>query len=84
MSALHPTQRQQATAGPTNDASRDRRRILRAYTDSPLRQWAKWIEPRLGGPLAVVLALAIVVLVKWLIGLGSYSGEAPAESAHPS
>lgn len=74
MSALHPKLQHATTS--SNDVSRERRRMLRAYTDSPLRRWAKWIEPRLGGPAAVILALSTVILVKWVVGLGSYSGQA--------
>ncbi|GAA6017013.1 hypothetical protein JCM11491_006129 [Sporobolomyces phaffii] len=46
-------------------------------TDSPLRRWMKWMllnDP--SGKRTVVVSLAIVVLVKWSVGLGGYSGYA--------
>ncbi|GAA5911465.1 hypothetical protein JCM6882_005009 [Rhodosporidiobolus microsporus] len=44
-------------------------------TDSPLRRWARWTldQPQLK-PWALVLAVVGVVLVKWCVGLGGYSG----------
>ncbi|GAA5982865.1 hypothetical protein JCM11641_002608 [Rhodosporidiobolus odoratus] len=46
-------------------------------TDSPLRSWARWItEQEKLKPYAMVLAVVIVVLVKWCVGLGGYSGYA--------
>ncbi|GAA5942645.1 hypothetical protein JCM10213_005931 [Rhodosporidiobolus nylandii] len=44
-------------------------------TDSPLRRWSRWVseQPALR-PYAVVVAVLAVVLVKWCVGLGGYSG----------
>ncbi|GAA5830036.1 hypothetical protein JCM11251_006851 [Rhodosporidiobolus azoricus] len=46
-------------------------------TDSPLRRWARWTlhQPALA-PWAMVIAITGVVLVKWCVGLGGYSGYA--------
>ncbi|GAA6037458.1 hypothetical protein JCM8097_008197 [Rhodosporidiobolus ruineniae] len=46
-------------------------------TDSPLRRAVRWTlaEPALR-PHALWLALAVVLLVKWCVGLGGYSGYA--------
>lgn len=44
-------------------------------TDSPLRRGVRWVTDQ--PPLrswSVVLALGVVVLVKWAVGMGGYSG----------
>lgn len=74
LSALHPT-RHGTRATADDDEARRRRRAARANTDSPLRRWARWGEQRFGGTRTLLLTVAAVVLVKWIVGLGDYSGE---------
>lgn len=47
-------------------------------TDSPLRRSLKWIIALLSGQkrhLVVLISISLVVLVKWSVGLGGYSGQ---------
>ncbi|ORY54757.1 ALG6, ALG8 glycosyltransferase family-domain-containing protein [Leucosporidium creatinivorum] len=68
LSAFRPTQRPQV------DGDKERRRASREHTDSPLRRWARWSGQRQSVAGALGLSLALVVLIKWCISLGNYSG----------
>lgn len=79
LSAFRPTQQHAA-----DDGAKERRRAARDHTDSPLRRWARWTEQRRSAIGSLALSLALVVLIKWCISLGSYSGAlATASDAFP-
>lgn len=68
LSAFRPGNQQQALG------DKERRRASRDHTDSPLRRWARWSGQRQSVVGALGLSLALVVLIKWCISLGGYSG----------
>jgi alpha-1,3-glucosyltransferase len=68
LSAFRPTNQQQVAG------DKERRKASRDHTDSPLRRWARWSGQRQSVCAALSLSLALVVLLKWCISLGSYSG----------
>lgn len=68
LSAFKPTKERRV------DDGRERRRAARQHTDSPLRRWVRWSEQRRSAVGTLALSLGIVLLVKWCVSLGSYSG----------
>lgn len=44
-------------------------------TSSPARRWTRWMHKQGLKPLAVPIILLISALIRWCIGLASYSGQ---------
>ena len=70
-------------SGSTSQSTSSRkRRSTRSSTtdvDSPLRRWVRYlnVEVGLSSVSMVVVCLGLVAGLKWLIGLGGYSGQSP-------
>ena len=77
LSAFKPTRE------PRVDDARERRRAARDHTDSPLRRWARWSEQNRSPAATLTLSVCLVLLLKWCISLGSYSGEPCCWSVSP-
>ncbi|KDE08548.1 hypothetical protein MVLG_01325 [Microbotryum lychnidis-dioicae p1A1 Lamole] len=73
ISNFHAT-RTRRTDDNRSDKARQQRRALLQQTDSPVRRWTKSFEPAVGPTRTLTLAVAFVVLVKCIVGLGEYSG----------
>jgi hypothetical protein len=69
LSAFHPTKPRRAVR------VKEQRRAAKELTDSPLRRWVRWIEHGGSPTKSLFIAVAFALLIKWSIGLASYSGK---------
>ncbi|SCV68168.1 BQ2448_289 [Microbotryum intermedium] len=74
ISNFHATRTRRTGENKSSDNARQQRRALLEQTDSPVRRWTKSFEPAVGPARTLTLAVAFVVLVKCIVGLGEYSG----------
>ncbi|SCZ89918.1 BZ3500_MvSof-1268-A1-R1_Chr1-3g01661 [Microbotryum saponariae] len=74
ISNFHATRTRRTDDNRSSDKARQTRRALLQQTDSPVRRWTKSFEPAVGPTRTLTLAVAFVVLVKCIVGLGEYSG----------